>query len=961
MLKTDEITAVECLLEILSKKRWEEVSSVIETKPALTLEADKLADKLSRNAALRGIPLPVYLRNLAAESPAALTPIWTAFLRFCYNQKNDGYSELEAAVRFLESFDGNCGFFYYLLNHDKRPSFESIVSHFEKHLVLGYTVALKSLQGEKTKIPTAIVSGLTATQNMGLKPLPANEYSNVWKKLRLPRLQFRTFIKLPAEIRKRILYNREALLAVLSRKALNHIRSDPNSCKQSPFYAYLNPKDARDSLENAIINGRWYHEGISALLTVFLNDEIADTFLHVGKKRGFGHIPIKDIYQIPNRRLRDAFLFSKMAAEERLGFIQKCDFKRLASIYKDTPTLKWPRIFFAIKDETSCRTVLASLRKAGLIEDLLKVFLADEQFYKAEMPHEYTGSESIIKKEVLVTGGLVLAGALSNGHLDLFCKSLLKFPERYIPLFESGDGQPIIKAALKSVVPDDHLIEILNQYGQIFVAACLDNLQMAAVKRIKPLVLREIGILHDLNRDIIRLIVAKCPHRLLAFLGPCPPVEVYAYAIETALRARDKTCKALLNMKDPKGIYLWEQLLSEEWKGKIPPVLKKIASWMKRPQLRRAFELRPDAFYIQAVKILPLRHVLLSAFRFSKAGLFLERKYSRSRLLNELEWVRETFNDRPTLKTAYEAALACSLADAPFLLHLTTCRWKNRDTNKRGFVFDHLYRTYPYPKKSGGNRTITVPEPRLKRLQRRILRNGLEKVPIHRAAHGFQKGRSTVTNAAPHSGKAMVVNVDISSFFPSTVHSEIVRACRKLASGRLSHATVMLIADICSYSGGLPVGAPTSPYIGNIILQSADLAIAKASKRYHITYTRYADDLTFSGGTDTIKILPFVKKVLKERGYKLDPKKTNIFRKGRRQIVTGLVVNERPNLPRIVRRRLRAAVHRIQSGQQPHWHKKEVSREKISGLIAYLNAVNPEEAATYKEQILPRKKEGKKK
>ena len=137
-------------------------------------------------------------------------------------------------------------------------------------------------------------------------------------------------------------------------------------------------------------------------------------------------------------------------------------------------------------------------------------------------------------------------------------------------------------------------------------------------------------------------------------------------------------------------------------------------------------------------------------------------------------------------------------------------------------LFDDFYKTYKLPKKSGGNRTITAPDDKLKRLQKRILKNGFEKVTVHPAAHGFLENHSIVTNAAPHSGKEMVVNLDISGFFPNTGYPQIVKASKELANGKLSKAAALFVTDICSYHGGLPVGAPTSPYIGNIILRRAD-------------------------------------------------------------------------------------------------------------------------------------------
>ena len=324
----------------------------------------------------------------------------------------------------------------------------------------------------------------------------------------------------------------------------------------------------------------------------------------------------------------------------------------------------------------------------------------------------------------------------------------------------------------------------------------------------------------------------------------------------------------------------------------------------------------------------------------------------RRRLLpHMIPWVRKHWRKKPTLVVAFEIALHLSLADARFLAFLCARRWACSDRGVGGRAFDSLYSTYERPKKSGGKRIVTVPEERLKRLQRRLLVRGFDRIPLHPAAHGFIRGRSIRTNALPHVKQSVVANVDIESFFPNTPYRRILRACSLLFEGKLSNGAQRALADICSYGGALPTGAPTSPAIANLVLRSADAAISKAAGRNGIIYTRYADDLTVSGGDDTLRILPFVRRVLAEHGYRLDDKKTNIYRRGRRQIVTGLVVNEKPNLPRRTRRRLRAAAHRAASGGDPFWHGRPMSGDELSGRLAFLQLVQPEEAGRLKSLI----------
>src|SRR5262249_28087893 len=153
------------------------------------------------------------------------------------------------------------------------------------------------------------------------------------------------------------------------------------------------------------------------------------------------------------------------------------------------------------------------------------------------------------------------------------------------------------------------------------------------------------------------------------------------------------------------------------------------------------------------------------------------------------------------------------------------------------------------------------------------------------------------------------------------------------------------LADLCSYHGALPTGAPTSPAIGNIVMAAADRALTTASARLGASYTRYADDMTFSGPGDTHRLIPFVKRVLGELGYRLERRKINPFRRGRRQMVTGLVVNDKVNWPRHLRRLLRAAVDRRSRGETPTWQGRPLGDEQLRGLIAFLNQTAPAEAA----------------
>jgi Reverse transcriptase (RNA-dependent DNA polymerase) len=257
-----------------------------------------------------------------------------------------------------------------------------------------------------------------------------------------------------------------------------------------------------------------------------------------------------------------------------------------------------------------------------------------------------------------------------------------------------------------------------------------------------------------------------------------------------------------------------------------------------------------------------------------------------------------------------------------------------------GRKLDGDYKTYKLPKKSGGNRTVSVPSPVLKRVQRGILYSLLNPLGSHAASYGFVKGRSIRGNAERHIGQEVVVNCDVSNCFPSVSWSLVLGAVRRDLGVHLSPAAISLIVDICTARGGLPIGAPTSPLLLNRVLLRTDEILTKASIDRRCIYSRYADDLTFSGDGRAVELLGVAKGTLTRIGLELDPKKTNIFRRGRRQIVNGLTVNEQANVPRRIRRRLRAALHRAEQGHNMHWHGQEMNMSSLRGRIGFVDSIN---------------------
>lgn len=226
------------------------------------------------------------------------------------------------------------------------------------------------------------------------------------------------------------------------------------------------------------------------------------------------------------------------------------------------------------------------------------------------------------------------------------------------------------------------------------------------------------------------------------------------------------------------------------------------------------------------------------------------------------------------------------------------------------------YRKFQIPKRTGGHRTIYEPTDELKRVQRLLLRKLLKRLSAHPRAHGFERGKSTVTGAVPHAHKTVVIRMDLRDFFGSIksarVHDYFARA------GWDSEAA-QLLTRLCTHEGSLPQGAPTSPRLSNLVNFKLDARLDALARKYGADYTRYADDMTFSfasGGHE--QLAPFIrtaKKILREEGYELHTrKKLQIRRRHQRQTVTGLVVNDHVALPRATRRWLRAVEHRASQG-----------------------------------------------
>lgn len=211
------------------------------------------------------------------------------------------------------------------------------------------------------------------------------------------------------------------------------------------------------------------------------------------------------------------------------------------------------------------------------------------------------------------------------------------------------------------------------------------------------------------------------------------------------------------------------------------------------------------------------------------------------------------------------------------------------------------YSTYRIPKGRGKYRVITAPSDELKSFQKKLMSH-LESLPLHNSAHGFVKGKSISTNAFPHIKKKFVLGMDLKDFFPS-VKINMVKEIFRL--NNIDEKYV----EYVTYKGGLPQGSPCSPVISNLYCYDLDVELSFFAERNNLKYTRYADDLTFSGNIFDKKYIKQIITIVSRHNLRVHPRKTKVMWQNQRQIVTGVIVNEKLNMPIEKRKKMRALNH----------------------------------------------------
>ena len=266
-----------------------------------------------------------------------------------------------------------------------------------------------------------------------------------------------------------------------------------------------------------------------------------------------------------------------------------------------------------------------------------------------------------------------------------------------------------------------------------------------------------------------------------------------------------------------------------------------------------------------------------------------------------------------------------------------------------GVKIENCYSSFVIKKKNGDDRTINAPNKSLKFVQRKLARLFverqkqffLEKNIKNNISHAFLKGKGIKTNAVPHRNKKYVLNLDLENFFGMINFGRVQGFFKKNAYFKLPEIAT-IIAQLTCYKGSLPQGAPTSPIISNLICQILDQRILALCKKFRLTYTRYADDLTFSTNDNNFKkkykeFLEELESIINHSGFKVNSKKTHFQEYNGRQLVTGLSVNKKINVKKEFYKKTRSMAHTLYKTGKFTINGAEGTINQLEGRFSFIN------------------------
>lgn len=268
------------------------------------------------------------------------------------------------------------------------------------------------------------------------------------------------------------------------------------------------------------------------------------------------------------------------------------------------------------------------------------------------------------------------------------------------------------------------------------------------------------------------------------------------------------------------------------------------------------------------------------------------------------------------------------------------------------------YKIYKIKKRNGKYRTIYEPNSILKQIQKQILVNILNNKSISKYAKAYHKGIQLKDNAIPHINKEMILKLDIKDFFENISFLDIYNSCFPIEY--FPKSVGMILTYLCTYDNHLTQGSPTSAYISNLVMKEFDEELGNWCNLMNISYTRYSDDMTFSGKFNPSELITKVRKMLYKLGLELNNDKIHIVYKSSSQNVTGIVVNEKMQVNIKYRNKIRQEIYYIKKfGLSSHLKKCDINIDSkrylniLYGRVLYVLQINEndKEFIKYKQFI----------
>ena len=275
-----------------------------------------------------------------------------------------------------------------------------------------------------------------------------------------------------------------------------------------------------------------------------------------------------------------------------------------------------------------------------------------------------------------------------------------------------------------------------------------------------------------------------------------------------------------------------------------------------------------------------------------------------------------------------------------YLMKIEPSTLKKMVTSSRSF-----YKTFFIPKRKGGQRKIDAPYPVLLHAQRWIYNQILNKIDVNDHAMGFIKSKSIVNNACVHLGNRCLLLLDIQDFFPSIKWYKVYSIFHKLG---YPQNISQYLTSLCCFNGCLPQGAVTSPSLSNIISKRLDARLSALANSFEISYSRYADDITFSGKFISPKFYKIIQTIIEEEGFKLNKEKTRFIYGQHQKIVTGISISSgKPTIPKAAKRQVRQHIYYIRKyGLQSHMNniqsRDPIYLERLLGYLCFWKSIEPD-------------------